>query len=116
MSREHKGETPVVLAVAGFDPSGGAGIIADTKTIIHFGCQPAAAISHYERALVLNPELPDYHMNLGCALFHLGEPRKAQALHREALAGYQRIQSVEGIVWALETKSCPLSTCSLKNS
>jgi hydroxymethylpyrimidine kinase/phosphomethylpyrimidine kinase len=45
MSTERKGETPVVLTVAGFDPSGGAGIIADIKTIIHFGCRPAAAIT-----------------------------------------------------------------------
>jgi hydroxymethylpyrimidine/phosphomethylpyrimidine kinase len=35
----------VVLAVAGFDPSGGAGIIADIRTILAFGCRPAAAIT-----------------------------------------------------------------------
>jgi hydroxymethylpyrimidine kinase/phosphomethylpyrimidine kinase len=36
---------PVVLTVAGFDPSGGAGIIADVKTIHSFGCRPVAAIT-----------------------------------------------------------------------
>src|SRR5437868_7997901 len=36
---------PVVLTVAGFDPSGGAGIIADVRTILHFGCRPVAAIT-----------------------------------------------------------------------
>ena len=36
---------PVVLTVAGFDPSGGAGIIADIKTIQSFGCRPVAAIT-----------------------------------------------------------------------
>ena len=36
---------PVVLTIAGFDPSGGAGIIADVRTIAHFGCCPAAAIT-----------------------------------------------------------------------
>jgi len=41
-------------------------------------------------------------MNLGCALFHLGAPKEARALHREALAGYQRRLSEEGIVWSLE--------------
>jgi hydroxymethylpyrimidine/phosphomethylpyrimidine kinase len=36
---------PVVLTVAGFDPSGGAGVIADLKTIQAFGCRPVAAIT-----------------------------------------------------------------------
>jgi hydroxymethylpyrimidine kinase/phosphomethylpyrimidine kinase len=34
-----------VLTIAGFDPSGGAGIIADVSTIVQFGCRPAAAIT-----------------------------------------------------------------------
>src|SRR2546429_6239738 len=37
--------TPVVLTVAGFDPSGSAGIIADVRTILRFGCRPVAAIT-----------------------------------------------------------------------
>src|SRR5438270_13370753 len=37
--------TPVVLTVAGFDPSGGDGLIADVRTILHFGCRPVAAIT-----------------------------------------------------------------------
>jgi len=36
---------PVVLAIAGIDPSGGAGIIADIRTIQAFSCIPAAAIT-----------------------------------------------------------------------
>jgi hydroxymethylpyrimidine/phosphomethylpyrimidine kinase len=36
---------PTVLAIAGFDPSGGAGILADIKTITAFGCYGVAAIS-----------------------------------------------------------------------
>jgi hydroxymethylpyrimidine kinase/phosphomethylpyrimidine kinase len=36
---------PVVLAIAGADPSGGAGIIADIRTIQAFSCIPAAAIT-----------------------------------------------------------------------
>ncbi len=36
---------PVVLSIAGLDPSGGAGIIADIKTIFAFGCFPAAALT-----------------------------------------------------------------------
>lgn len=36
---------PVCLTVAGLDPSGGAGIIADIRTFSAFGCFPAAAIA-----------------------------------------------------------------------
>lgn len=36
---------PVVLTIAGLDPSGGAGIVADIKTIVAFGCFPAAALT-----------------------------------------------------------------------
>lgn len=38
-------DRPIVLTIAGIDPSGGAGIIADVKTIAAFGCFPAAAIT-----------------------------------------------------------------------
>lgn len=37
--------TKVVLTIAGLDPSGGAGIVADIKTISAFGCFAAAAVS-----------------------------------------------------------------------
>jgi hydroxymethylpyrimidine/phosphomethylpyrimidine kinase len=36
---------PVVLSIAGLDPSGGAGLVADIKTIAAFGCFPAAALT-----------------------------------------------------------------------
>lgn len=36
---------PPVLTIAGFDPSGGAGIIADIRTIELFGCTAVAAIT-----------------------------------------------------------------------
>jgi len=36
---------PVVLAIAGFDPSGGAGIIADLRTIESLSCTAVAAIT-----------------------------------------------------------------------
>ena len=46
MGKETLTETPpVVLTVAGFDPSGGAGIVADVKTITAFGCFAAAAVT-----------------------------------------------------------------------
>jgi hydroxymethylpyrimidine/phosphomethylpyrimidine kinase len=36
---------PVVLTIAGFDPSGGAGIIADIRTIVALGGTPVAAVT-----------------------------------------------------------------------
>ena len=38
-------DRPVVLTIAGLDPSGGAGVVADVKTIAAFACFPAAAIT-----------------------------------------------------------------------
>lgn len=45
MTENLKNGSPIVLTIAGFDPSGGAGIIADVRTILHFGCRPVAAIT-----------------------------------------------------------------------
>jgi hydroxymethylpyrimidine/phosphomethylpyrimidine kinase len=42
---QDEGKQPVCLTIAGLDPSGGAGIIADIKTFTSFGCFAAAAIS-----------------------------------------------------------------------
>jgi hydroxymethylpyrimidine/phosphomethylpyrimidine kinase len=39
------GRDVVALAIAGFDPSGGAGILADIKVFAAFGCRPTAAIT-----------------------------------------------------------------------
>ena len=38
-------EMPVALTIAGFDPSGGAGIVADVKTFTAFGCFATAAVT-----------------------------------------------------------------------
>jgi hydroxymethylpyrimidine kinase/phosphomethylpyrimidine kinase len=40
-----KHEQKVCLTIAGLDPSGGAGIVADLKTFAAFGCYGAAAVS-----------------------------------------------------------------------
>lgn len=46
MKSEAESETqPVALTVAGFDPSGGAGVVADVKTFTAFGCFAAAAVT-----------------------------------------------------------------------
>ena len=43
--REIKPKPPVCLTIAGLDPSGGAGIIADIKTFSTFGCFATAAVA-----------------------------------------------------------------------
>ncbi|HXI24537.1 MAG TPA: bifunctional hydroxymethylpyrimidine kinase/phosphomethylpyrimidine kinase [Pyrinomonadaceae bacterium] len=45
MAAENQIYSLTVLTIAGFDPSGGAGIIADIRTFVHFGCRPTAAIT-----------------------------------------------------------------------
>jgi len=42
---QNNSKPPVCLTIAGLDPSGGAGIVADIKTFSAFGCFPAAAVS-----------------------------------------------------------------------
>lgn len=45
MTFERDKEMPVALTIAGLDPSGGAGVIADLKTFTAFGCFATAAIT-----------------------------------------------------------------------
>ena len=45
MTNEPQATAPLVLIIAGFDPSGGAGIIADLRTIEAFDCTAVAAIT-----------------------------------------------------------------------
>ena len=45
MSNHHNAVPPVVLTIAGFDPSAGAGIAADLKTIAAHNCYGVAAIT-----------------------------------------------------------------------
>jgi hydroxymethylpyrimidine/phosphomethylpyrimidine kinase len=40
-----KQNKPAVLTIAGLDPSGGAGVIADIRTFIEFDCLPTAALT-----------------------------------------------------------------------
>jgi hydroxymethylpyrimidine kinase/phosphomethylpyrimidine kinase len=45
MVADEKKLQPVALTVAGFDPSGGAGVVADVKTFTAFGCFATAAVT-----------------------------------------------------------------------
>ena len=45
MKTNGKGALPVALTIAGFDPSGGAGVIADIQTFKAFGCLATAAVT-----------------------------------------------------------------------
>ena len=45
MLKRSAGDLPVTLSVAGFDPSGGAGIIADVRTFTAFDCFATAAVT-----------------------------------------------------------------------
>jgi hydroxymethylpyrimidine/phosphomethylpyrimidine kinase len=45
MMNDQTNTPPVVLTIAGFDPSGGAGIVADVKTLTAFGCFACAAVT-----------------------------------------------------------------------
>ncbi len=45
VNRQNRGSAPVVLSIAGFDPSSGAGITADIKTIAAHGCYGATCIT-----------------------------------------------------------------------
>ncbi len=45
IGRPLPGARPLALTIAGLDPSGGAGIIADVTTFLAFGCSPAAAVT-----------------------------------------------------------------------
>lgn len=45
MSNLEENELPVALSIAGFDPSGGAGLVADIKTFTAFGCFATAAVT-----------------------------------------------------------------------
>ena len=62
MSKQQKTAPPVVMAVGGMDPSGGAGLCADIQTLSAMGCHAApvvTAITVQDTAAVMNFQLLD---------------------------------------------------------
>ncbi len=45
MTEPLKSDRPWVLTIAGFDPSAGAGVLADSRTFADFGCAPLAVVT-----------------------------------------------------------------------
>lgn len=45
MTEKPTNEPPVALTIAGVDPSGGAGVLADVRTFVAFGCFPTAVVT-----------------------------------------------------------------------
>lgn len=96
---------PVIMTVSGFDPLGGAGVIADLKTFGANGCYGAAAITAIdvqERASTLNEIHPiDVHILRACMKSILTESR-VKAIKIGMLATRA---NAEAVLEVLETHS-----------
>ncbi len=137
---------PVVMTLAGTDPSGGAGIPADIETIVSLGCHPAPVITalivqdtHNVRALL--PVTPDQVIAQARAVLEdmpvaafkigvIGSAENAAALHT-LLTAYPDIPVVldpvlaagggaelagRGLIDAIQALLLPLTTILTPNS
>ncbi len=137
---------PVVMTLAGTDPSGGAGIPADIETIVSLGCHPAPVVTalivqdtHNVRALL--PVTPDQVIAQARAVLEdmpvaafkigvIGSAENAAALHT-LLTAYPDIPVVldpvlaagggaelagKGLIDAIQTLLLPLTTILTPNS
>lgn len=137
---------PVVMTLAGTDPSGGAGIPADIETIVSLGCHPAPVITalivqdtHNVRALL--PVTPDQVIAQARAVLEdmpvaafkigvIGSAENAAALHT-LLTAYPDIPVVldpvlaagggaelagKGLIDAIQALLLPLTTILTPNS
>jgi hydroxymethylpyrimidine/phosphomethylpyrimidine kinase len=100
---------PVVLTIAGFDPSSGAGVTADIKTIAAHGCYGVACITALtvqstagvRRVEAINPELitemlTELSSDLEIAAVRIGMLGSAKVVR--AVAGFLSKKKLENIV------------------
>lgn len=91
---------PTVLTIAGLDPSGGAGIIADVETIASFSCHPAAvitAITYQNRSGIAGIE-PESAETVRHQLIPLLSEHQPEALKTGMLPGAKVVKEVARIV------------------
>jgi hydroxymethylpyrimidine/phosphomethylpyrimidine kinase len=83
VTNEQQRRAPAVLSIAGFDPSGGAGIIADIRTIEALGCIAVGAVTSitFQNAKVYTGAL---HQN-----------KAAVRAQIEAILGQQKVAAVK---------------------
>lgn len=91
---------PVVLTIAGFDPSSGAGVSADIKTIAAHGCYGVAAITVLTAqsttgVFQLEPAKPEI---LKASLDALHNDLKVSAVHIGMLGGAPAAAAVAGFI------------------
>ena len=100
---------PVVLTVAGFDPSSGAGVTADIKTIAAHNCYGVACITAMtvqstagvRRVEAVNPQivaqtLQELLSDVGFAAVHIGMLASANVL--EVVADFLSEEKIENVV------------------
>ena len=93
-------DPPLVLTIAGFDPSGGAGVIADVRTFIQFGCRPAAAITSltFQNATTFFGAIHETADSLRAQIVPVIEEIKPAAVKVGMLPTRRLIREVAGLV------------------
>ncbi|HEV2382208.1 MAG TPA: bifunctional hydroxymethylpyrimidine kinase/phosphomethylpyrimidine kinase [Terriglobia bacterium] len=91
---------PLVLTIAGFDPSGGAGIVADLKTFAAHNCYGAAAITaltvqNTQGVLAVHPVEASI---LGASLEALADDLELRAVKIGMLANGANVRRVAGFL------------------
>src|SRR3954470_1980191 len=91
---------PVVLSIAGFDPSGGAGIIVDVRTIAAFGCKPVAAVTSltFQNSFELFGAIHESADSLRAQLFPIIEEHTIAAVKIGMLPTAELVREIVGLL------------------
>jgi len=86
----------VVLTIAGFDPSGGAGVLADIKTIAAFGCYGIAVISAitFQNTVAVSGTLSESAQTIQQQISPLGDDFEIAAIKTGMLPTAEVVQEV----------------------